>query len=129
MLKTSLVILCPKLAVLILASLNSLTKLPYEWALDGISNTQTINPGSLGHNDEERDDKLVHVVDGYFDQGAHHVNVKVFGVEKLKDAMEHPEKEEYANFTIRVSGYAVKFIDLTREQQLDVIARTCHDRM
>ena len=113
----------------LLASLNSLTKLPYEWALDGISNTQTINPGSLGHNDEERVDKLVQVLDGYFDQGAHHLNVNVFGIDKLKDAMEHPEKEEYANFTIRVSGYAVKFIDLTREQQLDVIARTCHDRM
>ena len=83
----------------LLASLNSVAKLPYEWALDGIS------------------------------QGAHHLNVNVFGTEKLLDAMEHPEKEEYANFTIRVSGYAVKFIDLTREQQLDVIARTCHDRM
>lgn len=113
----------------LLASLNSLTKLPYEWALDGISNTQTINPGALGNNEEERVDNLVQVMDGYFDQGAHHLNVNVFGKEKLIDAMEHPEKEEYANFTIRVSGYAVKFIDLTREQQLDVIARTCHERM
>ena len=113
----------------LLASLNSLTKLPYEWALDGISNTQTINPGALGNEDGERITNLVQVMDGYFDQGAHHLNVNVFGKEKLIDAMEHPEKEEYANFTIRVSGYAVKFIDLTREQQLDVIARTCHDRM
>ena len=113
----------------LLASLNSLTKLPYEWALDGISNTQTINPGALGNEDGERITNLVQVMDGYFDQGAHHLNVNVFGKEKLIDAMEHPEKEEYANFTIRVSGYAVKFIDLTREQQLDVIARTCHDHM
>ena len=113
----------------LLASLNSLTKLPYEWALDGISNTQTINPGALGNNEGERIDNLVNVMDGYFDQGAHHLNVNVFGKEKLIDAMEHPENEEYANFTIRVSGYAVKFIDLTREQQLDVISRTCHERM
>lgn len=113
----------------LLASLNSVAKLPYEYALDGISNTQTINPGALGHSDTERAENLVHVMDGYFDQGAHHLNVNVFGVEKLKDAMEHPEKEEYQNFTIRVSGYAVKFIDLTREQQLDVIARTCHDHL
>ena len=110
----------------LLASLNSVAKLPYEYALDGISNTQTINPDALGHNEEERVNNLANVLDGYFDQGAHHLNVNVFGVEKLKDAMEHPEKEEYANFTIRVSGYAVKFIDLTREQQLDVISRTCH---
>lgn len=113
----------------LLASLNSVAKLPYEWALDGISNTQTINPDALGHGEEEQVDKLVQVLDGYFDQGPHHLNVNVFGIEKLKDAMEHPEKEEYANFTIRVSGYAVKFIDLTREQQLDVISRTCHERM
>lgn len=113
----------------LVASLNSLTKLPYEWALDGISNTQTINPGALGNNEEDRKNNLVQVLDGYFDQGAHHLNVNVFGKEKLIDAMEHPEKEEYANFTIRVSGYAVKFIDLTREQQLDVIARTCHEAM
>ena len=113
----------------LLASLNSVAKLPYEYALDGISNTQTISPGALGHDDEERANTLVGVMDGYFDQGAHHLNVNVFGVEKLKDAMEHPEKEEYQNFTIRVSGYAVKFIDLTREQQLDVIARQAHGRL
>ena len=110
----------------LLASLNSVAKLPYEYALDGISNTQTIHPDALGHDNGERVDNLVRVMDGYFEQGAHHLNVNVFGTEKLIDAMEHPEKEEYANFTIRVSGYAVKFIDLTREQQLDVIARTCH---
>ena len=110
----------------LLASLNSVAKLPYHWALDGISNTQTINPDALGHSEGERINNLVQVMDGYFDQGAHHLNVNVFGTEKLIDAMEHPEKEEYANFTIRVSGYAVKFIDLTKEQQLDVIARTCH---
>ena len=113
----------------LLASLNSVAKLPYHWALDGISNTQTINPDALGHSEDERVNNLVQVMDGYFDQGAHHLNVNVFGKDKLIDAMEHPEKEEYANFTIRVSGYAVKFIDLTREQQLDVIARTCHASM
>lgn len=113
----------------LVASLNSLTKLPYGWALDGISNTQTMNPDALGHNEEERVNNLVNVMDGYFDQGAHHLNVNVFGKDKLIDAMEHPEKPEYANFTIRVSGYAVKFIDLTREQQMDVISRTFHERM
>ena len=113
----------------LLASLNSLTKLPYEWALDGISNTQTMNPDALGHDDSERVNNLVNVMDGYFDQGAHHLNVNVFGKDKLLDAMEHPEKPEYANFTIRVSGYAVKFIDPTKEQQMDVISRTFHDRM
>ena len=113
----------------LLASLNSVAKLPYEWALDGISNTQTISPDALGHDADERVNNLTHVLDGYFNQGAHHLNVNVFGTEKLIDAMEHPEKEEYANFTIRVSGYAVKFIDLTREQQLDVISRTCHKSM
>ena len=113
----------------LLASLNSVAKLPYEYALDGISNTQTISPNALGHSEDERKETLVRVMDGYFTKGAHHLNVNVFGVDKLKDAMEHPEKEEYANFTIRVSGYAVKFIDLTREQQLDVIARNAHERM
>ena len=110
----------------LLASLNSVAKLPYEYALDGISNTQTIHPSALGNSEVERVRALVSVLDGYFAQGAHHLNVNVFGTEKLIDAMEHPEKPEYANFTIRVSGYAVKFIDLTREQQLDVIRRTCH---
>jgi formate C-acetyltransferase len=113
----------------LLASLESVGKLPYEYALDGISNTQTINPSALGNDDETRTDNLVNVLDGYFAGGAHHLNVNVFGTDKLKDAMEHPEKPEYANFTIRVSGYAVKFIDLTREQQLDVIARTCHEKL
>jgi formate C-acetyltransferase len=110
----------------LLASLNSVAKLPYEYALDGISNTQTIFPDALGHNEAERKSNLAQVLDGYFDQGAHHLNVNVFGTEKLIDAMNHPEKSEYANFTIRVSGYAVKFIDLSKEQQLDVISRTCH---
>ena len=110
----------------LLASLNSVAKLPYEYALDGISNTQTIHPSALGNDPEMRVRTLVSVMDGYFTRGAHHLNVNVFGTEKLIDAMEHPEKPEYANFTIRVSGYAVKFIDLTREQQLDVIRRTCH---
>ena len=113
----------------LLASLNSVAKLPYEFALDGISNTQTINPGALGHDENERVGNLVHVLDGYFTKGGHHLNVNVFGREKLIDCMEHPEKPEYANFTIRVSGYAVKFIDLTREQQLDVISRTCHSEL
>lgn len=110
----------------LLASLNSVAKLPYEYALDGISNTQTISPSTLGHTLDEQKETLMGLMDGYFDRGAHHLNVNVFGTEKLIDAMEHPEKPEYANFTIRVSGYAVKFISLTKEQQLDVIARTCH---
>mgnify|MGYP000756632612 FL=1 len=113
----------------LLASLNSVAKIPYEWSLDGISNTQTMNPSALGHDEEERATKLVSAMDGYFDQGAHHLNVNVFGKDKLLDAMENPDKPEYANFTIRVSGYAVKFISLTREQQLDVINRTFHDSL
>ncbi len=113
----------------LLASLNSVAKLPYEYALDGISNTQTISPSALGHTQKEQVEALVDVLDGYFDRGAHHLNVNVFGVDKLIDAMEHPEKEEYANFTIRISGYAVKFIDLTKEQQMDVISRQAHERL
>lgn len=113
----------------LIKSLNSVAKVPYEYSLDGISNTQTINPDALGHNEEERVENLVNVMDGYFEKGAHHLNVNVFGVEKLKDCQAHPEKPEYANFTVRVSGYAVRFINLTKEQQDDVIARTCHASM
>ena len=112
----------------LVASLNSVAKIPYHWSLDGISNTQTINPDALGHTEDEQIGNLVQVLDGYFDQGAHHLNVNVFTTEKLLDAQAHPEKEEYANFTVRVSGYAVKFINLTKKQQDDVIARTCHER-
>ena len=113
----------------LVASLNSVAKVPYEYALDGISNTQTINPSALGHDEAERVKNLVNVMDGYFAKGAHHLNVNVFGVEKLKDCQAHPEKPEYANFTVRVSGYAVRFINLTKEQQDDVIARTCHAQL
>ena len=110
-------------------SLNSVAKVPYKYALDGISNTQTINPSALGHDKDEQISNLVNVMDGYFAKGAHHLNVNVFGVEKLKDCQAHPEKPEYANFTVRVSGYAVRFINLTKEQQDDVIARTCHSAL
>ncbi len=113
----------------LVASLNSVAKIPYHWSLDGISNTQTINPDALGHDKAERVSNLAQVLDGYFDQGAHHLNVNVFTVDKLLDAQAHPEKPEYANFTVRVSGYAVKFINLTKKQQDDVIARTCHARL
>ncbi|MCR5543704.1 MAG: formate C-acetyltransferase [Eubacterium sp.] len=113
----------------LLASLNSVAKIPYVWALDGISNTQSMNPSALGNTEEERVQNLVNAMDGYFDQGAHHLNVNVFSRETLEDIMEHPEKPEYANFTIRVSGYAVKFISLTREQQMDVINRTFHESL
>ena len=113
-----------------LASLNSVAKIPYRAVCqDGVSNTFSIVPNALGKTAEERRSNLVQILDGYFVQGAHHLNVNVMNREVLLDAMEHPEKPEYANFTIRVSGYAVKFIDLTREQQLDVIARTCHESM
>ena len=110
----------------LIKSLNSVAKVPYKYSLDGISNTQTINPSALGHEKGEQITNLVNVLDGYFSKGAHHLNVNVFGVEKLKDCQAHPEKPEYANFTVRVSGYAVRFINLTKEQQDDVIARTCH---
>ena len=111
----------------LLASLNSVAKLPYEYALDGISNTETIAPGALGHSETERKNNLVHVLDGYFDQGAHHLNVNVFGIEKTERTRWNTRKTGICQLHLRVSGYAVKFINLTREQQLDVIARTCHE--
>ncbi len=111
----------------LLASLNSTARLEYEHARDGISNTQTINPNGLGKDDTTRINNLRNVLDGYFDKGGYHINVNVFTNELLLDAQKHPEK--YPNLTIRVSGYAVKFRDLTPEQQADVISRTSHDHM
>ncbi|MCM0583269.1 formate C-acetyltransferase [Weissella diestrammenae] len=108
----------------LLASLNSVARLNYGNALDGISNTQIINPSALGKNQTEIVTNLCHVLDGYFNQGGYHLNVNVFDQSLLKDAQAHPEK--YPNLTIRVSGYAVKFRDLTAEQQNDVMLRTAH---
>ncbi|MFR1710446.1 MAG: formate C-acetyltransferase [Clostridium sp.] len=110
-----------------LASLNSVAKLPYEYSQDGISNTFSIIPDALGKSVEDRISNLSNLMDGYFGQNAHHLNVNVFNRETLLDAMDHPE--EYPQLTVRVSGYAVNFIRLTREQQLDVINRTFHASM
>lgn len=110
-----------------LASLSSVAKLPYEHAQDGISNTFSIVPAALGKDMTERINNLSAMMDGYFAQNAHHLNVNVFDRATLEDAMEHPE--EYPQLTIRVSGYAVNFIKLTKEQQLDVINRTFHGKM
>ena len=114
----------------LLASLNSVAKLPYEWALDGISNTQTINPDALGHSDDRACQQPGTGNGRLLRSGRSSPERKRIRYrEAASTRMEHPEKPEYANFTIRVSGYAVKFIDLTKEQQMDVISRTCHATM
>ncbi len=110
-----------------LAALNSVAKLPYDYCLDGISNTFSILPSALGQDEDERVENLVTMLSGYFLQNAHHINVNVLNREKLIDAMEHPE--QYPNLTIRVSGYAVNFVKLSKAHQLEVISRTFHERV
>lgn len=107
-----------------IAALESVAQLPYEHAQDGISYTFSIVPQALGKQEGDRVDNLVNLLDGYFHNSGHHINVNVLNRETLVDAMENPEK--YPQLTIRVSGYAVNFVKLTREQQLDVINRTFH---
>ncbi|HOA85765.1 MAG TPA: glycine radical domain-containing protein, partial [Bacillota bacterium] len=110
-----------------LASLNSVAKIDYNFCRDGISNTFSVTPGTLGSNTAERAEKLAAILDGYFAQNAHHLNVNVLNRQMLIDAMNDPTL--YPNLTIRVSGYAVNFNKLTRDKQLEVISRTFHDRM
>lgn len=113
----------------LLASLNSLAKLPYEYALDGISNTQAINPGALGKEKATQIENLVFILNGYFNKGAHHLNVNVFDLSLLEKINADLGNPAYANFTVRVSGYAVRFVDLTEEQRKDVMERTFHSKM
>lgn len=109
-----------------IASMKSVAKLPYDYAEDGISYTFSIVPGALGKTEDDRISNLKELLDGYFTDTGHHINVNVINKDVLMDAMENPEK--YPQLTIRVSGYAVNFIKLTREQQLDVLHRTFHER-